>query len=86
MGFKFISQAFSHSSSLQRSSCKMFASGKLLIHKYMAVSSANSLTLDLTCRSGRSLMSHIVGALRGLRDLGRRAIYFQGAGEHWLLF
>ena len=23
------------------------------------------------------------GGGRGLRDLGRMAIYFQGAGEHW---
>ena len=27
-----------------------------------------------------------VWAPRGLGDLGRRAIYFQGAGEHWQLF
>ena len=26
------------------------------------------------------------GPPRGLGDLGRMAIYFQGAGEHWLLF
>ena len=38
-----------------RSSCKAFASDKLLIHKYMAVSSAKTLTLDLIC-SGRSFM------------------------------
>ena len=28
----------------------------------------------------------IAGAPRGLGDLGKRAIYFQGAGEHCLLF
>ena len=37
------------------SSCKMFASDRELIHNYMAVSSAKSLTLDLTF-SGRSFM------------------------------
>ena len=25
----------------------------------------------------------IIGAPRGFGDLGRMAIYFQGAGEHW---
>ena len=29
--------------------CKMFASDMLLMQRYMAVSSAKSLTLDLTC-------------------------------------
>ena len=54
----FMSQASSHLSSLQqlqRSSWKMFASEMLLIQRYMAVSSAKSLTPDLTC-SGRSFM------------------------------
>ena len=55
VGLKFMSQASSNSSSLQRSSCNVFASDKLLIHKYKAVLSANSPTLDLTC-SGRSFM------------------------------
>ena len=26
---------------------------------------------------------HVSGAPRGFEDLGRMAIYFQGAGEHW---
>ena len=30
-----------------------------------------------------SFRRHIIGAPRGFGDLGRRAIYFQGAGEHW---
>ena len=50
-----MSQASSHFSSLQRSSCKMFASNILLMQRYIAVSSAKSLTLDLKC-SGRSFM------------------------------
>ena len=50
-----ISHSFSHCSSIMRSSCKMFASDRELIHKYMAVSSAKSLTLDITF-SGRSFM------------------------------
>ena len=28
----------------------------------------------------------LLGPPRGFGDLGRMAIYFQGAGEHWLLF
>ena len=35
--------------------CKMFASGKFLMNTYMAVSSAKSLTLDMTCL-GESFM------------------------------
>ena len=54
-GLKFISQDFSHRSSLGRSSCRMFASDNQLIARYMAVSSAKSLTLDCTC-SGTSLI------------------------------
>ena len=54
-GLKFIPQDFSRWSSLERSSCRMFASDNELIARYMAVSSAKSLTLDRTC-SGRSLM------------------------------
>ena len=50
-----MSKASSHFSSLQRFSCKMFDSNMLLMQRYMAVSSAKSLTLDLTC-SGRSFM------------------------------
>ena len=48
-GLKFISQDFSYCSSLERSSCRMFASDNELIARYMAVSSAKSLTLDRTC-------------------------------------
>ena len=29
------------------------------------------------------LLSYRCGAFRGIRDLGRTAIYIQGAGEHW---
>ena len=54
-GLKFISQDFSHCSSLERSSCRMFASDNELIARYMAVSAAKSLTPDRTC-SGRSLI------------------------------
>ena len=54
-GLKFISQVFSHCSSLERSSCRMFASDNELIARYMVVSLAKSLTVDCTC-SGRSLM------------------------------
>ena len=44
-GLKFISQDLSHCSSLERSSCRIFASDNELIARYMAVSSAKSLTL-----------------------------------------
>ena len=54
-GLKFISQDFFHCSSLERSSCRMFASDNELISSYMAVLSGKSLTLVRTC-SGRSLM------------------------------
>ena len=54
-GLKFIPQDFSHCSSLEKSSCRMFASDNELIARYMVVLSAESLTLDRTC-SGRSLM------------------------------
>ena len=30
-----------------------------------------------------SLLVYTIGAPRGFGDLGRMAIYFQGAGEHW---
>ena len=33
-----------------------------------------------------SFRRHIIGVPRGFGDLGRRAIYFQGTGEHWLIF
>ena len=48
-----MSQSSSHCSSLQRFSCRMVASDRELMQRHMAVSSAKSLTLDLTC-SGRS--------------------------------
>ena len=44
-----MSQSSSHCSSLRRSSCRMFASDRELIQRFMTVSSAKSLTLDLTC-------------------------------------
>ena len=47
-GLKFISHIFSHFSRLSRSLCELRA-------RYIAVSSAKSLTLDLTC-SGRSII------------------------------
>ena len=49
------SSTFSHCSSLRRSACKIFASDRELMQRYIAVSSAKSLTLDLTC-SERSFM------------------------------
>ena len=33
-----------------------------------------------------SFCRYIIGPHGFFRDLGRMAIYFQGAGEHWLLF
>ena len=54
-GLKFISQDFSHCSSLEKSSYRMFASDNELMARHMAVSSAKSLTLDRTF-SERSLI------------------------------
>ena len=50
-----ISHIFSHCSRLARSVCRISLSVVELIARYKAVSSAKSLTLDLTC-SGRSFM------------------------------
>ena len=49
---------------------------------------ANSVDPDQTAPigavcSGSTLFISILGPPRGLGDLGRMAIYFQGAGEHW---
>ena len=52
-GLKLMSHRCSHLSRVQRSFCRVIESPSELIAKYMAVSSANSLTLDLTW-SGRS--------------------------------
>ena len=54
-GLNCISNIFSHCSSHARSVCRTWPSVVELIARYMAVSSAKSLTLDLTC-SDRSLM------------------------------
>ena len=35
------------------------------------------------CLAARFYLEINTGALRGLGELGRRAIYFQGAGLHW---
>ena len=51
VGLKLIPHSFSDCSSTIRSSCKMFASDRELIHKYMAVSSTKGMTLDLTFSS-----------------------------------
>ena len=64
---KSISQAISQSSSLTRSSCKILASESELMARYMAVSSAKSLTLDLIC-SGKSS----IYAEKRMRPAGRR--------------
>ena len=48
-GLKFMSKSSSYLSSLQRFSCKMFASDRKLRHSPIALSSAKSLTLGLTC-------------------------------------
>ena len=48
-GLIFISQDISYCLSLERSSCRMFASDNELIARYKAVASAKSLTLDRTC-------------------------------------
>ena len=54
-GLNCISHIFSHCSRHARSVCRTWPSVVELIARYMTVSSAKSLTLDLTC-SGRSLM------------------------------
>ena len=54
-GLNCISHIFSHCSGHARSVCRTWPSLVELIAGYMAVSSAMSLTLDLTC-SGRSFM------------------------------
>ena len=54
-GLKFISYIFSHFSRLSRSFWRTWPSVCELRARCIAVSSAKSLTLDLTC-SGRSLM------------------------------
>ena len=33
-----------------------------------------------------SFRRHIIGPPMGIGDLGRMAIYFQGAGKHWYYF
>ena len=54
-GLNCIFHIFSHCSRHARSVCRTWPSVVELIARYMAVSSAKSLTLDLTC-SGRSFM------------------------------
>ena len=54
-GLNYISHIFSHCSRHARSVCMTWPSVVELIARYMTVSFAKSLTLDLTC-SGRSLM------------------------------
>ena len=54
-GLNCVSHIFSHCSRHVRSVCMPWSSVVELIAKYMAVSSAESLTLDLTC-SCRSFM------------------------------
>ena len=54
-GLNCISHIFSHCSRHAMSVCRVWPSVVELIARYMSVSSAKSLTLDLTC-SGRSLM------------------------------
>ena len=54
-GLNCISHIFSHCSRHARSVCRTWPSVVELIARYMAVSSAKSLTLDFTC-SGRSFM------------------------------
>ena len=44
-----------------------------------------SCPLDLSCERSTAL-ENILGAPRGLGDLERMALYFQGAGDHWYLF
>ena len=61
-----ISHIFSHYSRHARSVCRTPLSVVELIARYKAVSSAKSLTLDLTC-SGRSFMyaKEIIGPITG---------------------
>ena len=54
-GLKLMSHRFSHISRVWRSFCRIIDSPSELIARYMAVSSAKSLTLDLTW-SGRSFI------------------------------
>ena len=54
-GLKLMSHRFSHISRMWRSFCRIIDSPSELIARYMAVSSAKSLTLDLTW-SGRSFI------------------------------
>ena len=54
-GLKLMSQSFSQFSRISRSFCRISESACLSRARYMAVSSANNRTLDLTC-SGRSFM------------------------------
>ena len=54
-GLKLMSQSFSQFSKISRSFCRISKSAWLSRARYMAVSSANNLTLDLTC-SRRSFM------------------------------
>ena len=44
-GLRFMSKSSSHCLSLMRPSCKMFASDRELMHRYMAVSSENNRSL-----------------------------------------
>ena len=54
-GLKLMCHHFSYVSRVKRSFCRVIDSPSELIGRYMAVSSAKSLTLDLTW-SGRSFM------------------------------
>ena len=54
-GLKLMSHRFSYVSGVKRSFCRVIDSPSELIGRYMAVSYAKSLTLDLTW-SGRSFM------------------------------
>ena len=54
-GLKLMSHHYSHFSRVKRSFCRVIDSPSELIARYMAVLSAESLTLDLTW-SGRSFM------------------------------
>ena len=51
-GLKFISHIFSHFSRLSRSFWRTWPSICEVRARYVAVLSAKSLTLDLTCRAG----------------------------------
>ena len=44
------------------------------------------LSVCMYVRMHACLHMELCKGLRGFRDLGRRAIYFQGAGEHCELF